>query len=125
MLFFLSFWHPYDLDLGTFGDIPEGLYTTLVFFNSFFFLLFWLNAYFFLMFQIVDSNPGFLPFTVVPCTFFFISLSVTFISSFMLLPYSVGSLGILITSVLNSASDRLVISVLFSSFSGVCSILFF
>ena len=38
----------------------------------------------------------------------------------MLLPYSVSSLNILITSVLNSASDRLVISVSFSIFfSGV------
>ena len=36
----------------------------------------------------------------------------------MLLMYPVSSLSILITSVLNSASDRLLISILFSSFSG-------
>ena len=61
-------------------------------------------------------NPGFLPFSLVPCGFFFILLSVTFISSLMLLPYSMSSLSILITSALNSASDRLVISILFSFF---------
>ena len=37
----------------------------------------------------------------------------------MFLPYSMNSLSILITSVFNSASDRLAISVSFSSFPGV------
>ena len=50
------------------------------FFNSFFFLLFWLNAYFFLMFQIVDLLLALFPPQLVPCRFFFISLSVTFVS---------------------------------------------
>ena len=43
----------------------------------------------------------------------------------MLLQFSLSSLSILITSVLNSASDRLFIYILFSSFSGVWSVLSF
>ena len=50
---------------------------------------------------------------------FFISLFVAFTSFFILWPYSTISVSILITSVLNSASDRLTISSLHSSFSGV------
>ena len=42
--------------------------------------------------------------------FFFISLCIAFTSSFILWPYSVISVSILITAVLNSASDRLAIS---------------
>ena len=59
---------------------------------------------------------------LVPCNFFFISLSVTFISAwvfFMLLKYPISSLSILITNVLNRVSDRLFISsclILFWSF---------
>ena len=41
--------------------------------------------------------PVSFPLLLVPCRFFFISLSVTFISSFMLLPYPMSSLCILIT----------------------------
>ena len=41
---------------------------------------------------------------MIPCRFFFISLNAAFISSFMLLLYSMSSLSNLITSVLNSAS---------------------
>ena len=44
---------------------------------------------------------------------------------FMVLKYSVISLSILITSVLNSVSNRLLISILFSSFSGFWSALSF
>ena len=43
-------------------------------------MLFWLNAYFFLMFQIVDLILALFPPQLVPCRFFFISLSVTFVS---------------------------------------------
>ena len=64
MLFLFSFWHPYDLGVGTFGDVPEVPKPILVFLNFFFFILFWLNVYLFLMFQIVGFNPGFLHFSV-------------------------------------------------------------
>ena len=53
------------------------------------------------------------PSQLVPCRFFFISHNTTFIAAwifFMLLKYPVSSWIILITSVLNSASDRLAIS---------------
>ena len=49
---------------------------------------------------------------------FIISISVSFVSAwifYMLLRFSLSSLSILITSVLNSASDRLVVSILFRS----------
>ena len=83
LIFLFCFWHSYDSDVGTFGVGPGASHTILVFFfNSFFFLLFWLNAYFFLMFQIIDLNPSFLPFTV-GSLWIFISLSLTFISSFV------------------------------------------
>ena len=65
---------------------------------------------------------------------FFISFSISFIlthsffmvsmSVFMMLKFSLSSLCILITSVLNSASSRLLVSILFSSFSGVFFFLF-
>ena len=79
------------------------------------------NAYFLCvksMIWISASSPPLL----VPYRFFFISFNVTFIYAqgfYMPLPYSMGSLKILITSVLNSASDRLFISISFSSFSGI------
>ena len=91
----------------------------LFFKNSCFFILFQLNVYFFLLLQIVDLSPSFLPFIVgllVPCIFFFISLCIAFTSPFILQPYSIISVSILITSVLNSASDRLAISFLLSFF---------
>ena len=87
-------------------------------FFKIFFLNFVLVVYFYFMFQIIDLNPSF-PSLLVPCGFFFISLSVAFISSFMLLPYSMSSLSILITSVLDSASERLAIYISLSPFSRV------
>ena len=51
--------------------------------------------------------------------FFFTSLCIAFTSSFILCLYSVISVSILITTVLNSASDRLAISISLSSFSRV------
>ena len=57
-----------------------------------------------------------------PCKLFFISISVSFVSDwifFMILRSSLSYLSILITSVLNSASNRLLSSISFSSFSGV------
>ena len=106
-------------------DIPEAPYTILIFLNSFFFLLLWLNAYFFLMFQIIDLNPSSFPSLLVPCGFFFISLSRACISSLMLSPYSVSSLSILITSVLNSASDSWLSPFCLVLFLGFCSVLSF
>ena len=55
------------------------------------------------------------PSLLVPCRFLFISYNATFIAAwvfFMLLKYPVNSWSILITSVLNCASDRLAISLL-------------
>ena len=81
-----------------FGDVPEVPKPLFVFLNSFFFLLFWLNAYVFLTFQIIDLALALSPSLLVPCRFFFISLSVTFISAwvfFILLPYLMSSLSIL------------------------------
>ena len=63
--------------------------------------------------------PVSFPSLLVPCIFFFISLYIAFISYFILWPHSTISVSILITSVLNSASDRLAISSSLSSFSGV------
>ena len=59
---------------------------------------------------------------LISCKLFFISISVSFISDwvfFMLLRFSLSSLSILITSVLNTACSRLLVSILVSSFSGV------
>ena len=59
---------------------------------------------------------------LVSCKLFCISISESFVSNwiiFMLLRSSLSSLSILITRVLNSASHRLLISIWFSSFSGV------
>ena len=95
------------------------------FFELFFFFLLWVNAYFFVLFQIVDLNPGFLPFTVGSLYIFFISLYITFTSSFILWPYSISSLSVLITTVLNCASDRLAIFVRLVLFLGFCSALSF
>ena len=87
--------------------------------DSYFSNLFWLDVYFFLLFQIVDLSPGFLYFTVHSLYIFFISLCIAFISSFIVQPHSVISVSILISSVLNFASDRLATSSSLSSFSGV------
>ena len=66
-----------------------------------------------------ESRPVSFPSLLVPYIFSFILLSIAFISSFILWPYSIISVSILITSVFNSASDRLAISSSLSSFSGV------
>ena len=58
------------------------------------------------------------PSLLVSCIFSFILLCVAFISSFILWPRSVNSVNILLTSALTSASDRLAIASLVSSFSG-------
>ena len=94
------------------------------FFNSVFFLLFWLNFLFF-MFHIIDLILTSSSLLLVPCKFFFISVSVTFISAwfvFILLKYPVSSLSILIISVLNSGSHRLLISICLVLFLVFCSI---
>ena len=63
--------------------------------------------------------PVSFPSLLVPCIFCFISLCIAFSSFFILRPYSTISVSMLITSVLHPASDRLAISLLLSSFSGV------
>ena len=118
----LLLWHPRDSDIGMFGDVPEVPYTILIFE-----ILFSSGCSGWMLISSLYSKcltwtPASSPSLSVPYRFFLILLSVDFISSwvfFILLPYSLSSLSILITSVLNSASDRLVISVLFSSFSRV------
>ena len=120
LLFFFSFWHPYDSDIGAFKVVPKVPKPLLIFLNSCFFILFWLNVSFFLLDQTIDLSPGFLPFTVGSCIFSFISLFTAFSFSSILRPYSTNSVSILITSVLNFASDRLSICLLLSCiFSGV------
>ena len=89
------------------------------FLNSYFFILFRLDVYFFLLFQIVDLSPGFLPFTVGSLFILLYFTLGSLYSSIILQPSSISSVSILIISVLNSASDRLSISLLLSSFSGV------
>ena len=65
------------------------------------------------------------PSLLVPCTFSFISLSIAFTFSSILQPYSTYSVGILITSVLISASNRLAISSSLSCiFSGAFCVFF-
>ena len=63
------------------------------------------------------------PSLLVPCIFFFISLYTAFTSSCILRPYSTISVSILITSVLNCASDRLAISSSLSVFLKLWSVL--
>ena len=71
LLFLSCFWHPYDLDVGTFKVVLEVRNPLLIFLNSCFFILFWLNVYFFLLLQIIDLSPSVLPFMLVLCIFFF------------------------------------------------------
>ena len=126
---FFSLWHPYVSDIGTFKVVPEVSQLLLIFLNSCFFILFRLDVYFFLLFQIFDVSPSFLPFTVgslyILLYFAFFHFVVAFICSFILRPSSIISVRIVITSVLNSASDRLAISSLLSCiFTGVFDLLF-
>ena len=82
-------------------------------------ILFWLDVYSFLLFQIVDLSPHFLPFIVgsmyifLCFTLYSLQFSLCFVTELN------HFCAILITSVFNSASDRLSISSLLSSFSGV------
>ena len=103
-------------------EVPEPL---LIFLNSCFFILFWWNVYYSvwskLMIWVLVSFLSLL----VPCIFCFILLWVVYNSSFILWLSSINTVSILITSVLNSASDRLAISlhrlVLFFSGAFICS----
>ena len=139
IIFYISFqflalplllWHAYDLDVGKFGDVPEAPYFILIFLNSFFFLLFSLNVFFFLTyvpnFWFDSLLPPFHCYLPVDFSLFHL-MQPSFLpgSFFMLFHYLVSSLSILITSVWNSASDRLLNSISFRSFSGVlfCSFL--
>ena len=87
-------------------EVPKPL---LIFLNSCFFILFWLNVYLFLLVHTVDLTqfPSLHSWFLVH---FVISLFIALTFSSILQPYSTNSVNILITSVLNSASDRLAIS---------------
>ena len=122
LLFLFSFWHPYDVNVGTLKVVPEAAYIVLVCLDSFFFLLFWLVVLCFLMFQIIDLILGFNHSSYFPvnCSLFQLVYPLFLTRPFLvLLRSSLNSLSILITSVLNSASDRLLFSTLFSYFPGV------
>ena len=87
------------------------------YFGFFFPFVVLIGCFCFLVFQIIYLIIGF-----IHCKLFFISISVSFISDwifFYAAEASLNSLSILITSVLNSASDRLLISISLTSFSGV------
>ena len=66
-------------------------------------------------YKLLICVPVSFPSLLVPWIFFFTSLCIAF-TSFILQPYWNISVSILITNVLNSASDRLAISLLLSSF---------
>ena len=120
-----SFWQPYDSDFGTFKVVSEFPKPLLIFLNSCFFILFWLNVYFFLLVQTIDLSPSFHPFTVGSL---YIFLYFTFHSLHFFLYFVTILIHFcehLITSVLNSASDRLSMSLSLSSFSGFLSVLSF
>ena len=74
-----------------------------------------------LLISILASSPP----LMIPCRFFFISLNAAFISSFMLLLYSMSSLSNLITSVLNSASHGWLYPFCLVLFLGFYSVLSF
>ena len=88
-------------------EVPKPL---LMFLNSCLFILFWLNVYFSLLVQTVDLSPGFLPIPVGSLYIFLYFILHILYFSLSLQPYSTISVSILITSVLNCASDRLPIS---------------
>ena len=98
---------------------PRGSSVSSYFLNSNFFILFQLDVYFFHLFQIVDLSPSFLPFTVGSL---YILLYFTLYRLHFFLYFATKLNHFrehLITSVLNSASGRLSVSSLLSSFSGV------
>ena len=107
-----------------FKVVPEVPQPLLISLNSCFFILFWLNVYFSFLVQIVDWSLDFLSATAGSLYIFVISLCTAFTSSSILRQYPTISVSILITSVLNSSSDRFAISLLAicllpSVFSGV------
>ena len=81
---------------------------------TFFEFLFLHSVYFFLLLQIINLSPSLLPVTVGSLYIFLYFTFIAFTSSSTLWPYSTNSVSILITSVLNCASDRLAISSLLS-----------
>ena len=117
----LLLWHPYGLDVQVVLEVPKGL---LIFLSSCFFILFCLNVSCFLLLQTVDLSPSFLPITVGSLYIFLYFTFIAFMFSCILWPFPTNSVSILITGVLNCASDRLAISSPLSCvFSGalICS----
>ena len=108
-LFFLFFWHPYDSDVRTFKVVQRFLSL-----SSFFWIL--VSSFCSCWMLILPSGPNYWFVSLFPfrqcwfCVVFFISLQKAFTSSSVLWPYSTNSVSTLITSVLNSASHRLAIS---------------
>ena len=84
-----------------------------------------MNVYLFRLFQICDLSLHFLPFTLDSLHIFLYFTLIAFTSCFVLQLYSIISVSILITSVLNSASGTLAISLSLISFSGVLICSFF
>ena len=115
----LCLWHYYDSDIAMFRDVPEA---SLLSSFIWIFIPSWG--------QVECLFPPYVPTQwfesrLLPIHCWFpVDLSLfPLVSSFMLLPYSVSSLSTLITSVLNSWSDRCVISISFSLFLEFCSVL--
>ena len=110
--FFSSSWHPYDTNVGPLEVFPKAVYTILVFWG-FFFLLVLIGFFASLHSKSFTWFSASFTLLLYHCKFFLTLISVSFISDwifFMLLRSSLSSLSILITSVLNSASDKLLIS---------------
>ena len=85
-----SFWHPYNLDVGMFKDVLEVPKPLLIFFfwilvPSFFSGWMFLSSFW--STQLIWVPVSF-PSLLVPCTFFFVSLSIIFIFSSNLWPNS-------------------------------------
>ena len=97
----------------------------LIFPSSCFFILFWLDVSFFLLVHTVDLSSSFLPITIGSLYIFLYFTQQAFIFSSNLRPNATISMSILITSVLNCASDRLAISLLLSCISSGALICFF
>ena len=118
---------PINLDIGMFQVVPEVPKSVFTFLNCLF--LHSVQVWMFissLCSKLLIWVPVSFPSLLVPCLFFFSSLCIAFTFSSVLWPHSTISVSLLITSVLNCASDRLAISLSPSSvFSGAWSVLSF
>ena len=93
--------------------LSQRLLTLSSFFFKFF-LPFWVGLFCFLIFLVADLILLLLLLYWIPSKLFLISISISFISEwsfFIVLRFSLHSLSILITNVLNAASSRLLVSI--------------